>query len=53
MEDAILKAVLSFGWGNYGFDELEELATDDPDVGIFGNLAGHVYDAVLEFKAKN
>lgn len=42
MEENILKAVLDFSWGNYGFDELEELASDDPKVGIFDDLAAHV-----------
>jgi hypothetical protein len=40
--DKILTAVLDFSWGNYGFDELAELASDDPEIGIFGDLADHI-----------
>lgn len=46
MEDAILQAVLSFSWSNYGFDELSELASEDPGVGVFDELASHIHDEV-------
>lgn len=46
MEDLILELVLSFNWGGYGFDELDELASNDPKVGIFDDLAAHIAAAV-------
>lgn len=38
----VLAAVLDFSWGNYGFDELAELADTDPGIGIFEALADHI-----------
>lgn len=46
MDEAIKQALLTFHWSNYRFDELEELAEDDPDVGIFDALAAHIRDGI-------
>jgi len=48
MREAIKRALLDFTWSNYGFDLLSELAREDPDVGIFDDLAAHIADELLE-----
>jgi hypothetical protein len=42
MEEKIKAAILSFNWGGYGMDDVEELASNDPDVGVFDDLAAHI-----------
>ncbi len=42
MDEVIKAALLSFNWGNYHMDDIEELAENDPNVGVFDDLAAHI-----------
>lgn len=43
----IKTAILSFSWSNYRMDDVEELAVNDPDVGVFDDLAAHIAAVLL------
>ena len=44
VERAIKDALLDFNWGGYGMDDVDELASNDPDVGVFDELAAFIAD---------
>lgn len=47
MEEMIKRALLGFDWGNYGLDDVDELATSEGlDVDVFDELAGALTEAV-------
>jgi hypothetical protein len=46
VEEKIKAALLAFNWGGYGMDDIAELADEDPDIGVFDDLAAILARAV-------